>query len=290
MLSALQRDPQNPEYRAKLLEVFYAAKNDTAFAAHAEHLFSAVNHDSAHPVWNRVMVMGQDLCPRHALFRSKEPTPEPVSAAAPAANPMMDLSAIDDILLKADKKAQAAPAPTEPTLSEPRTAPATENDNSLDFSWGSSVETPDVAASAAPVEMPADIPPATPEVTANGLDFDLGGWTAEAPTPLETLPVEQPAPVESMPEPTPVRAAPAASSSANWEMQPAMSDFADLDFRLDDGDLLAGTDVVGTKLDLAKAYIDMGDQNSASDILKEVLDEGTDAQKQEAQDLMKLIA
>ncbi len=68
----------------------------------------------------------------------------------------------------------------------------------------------------------------------------------------------------------------------SWDVEPAMSDFGAMDFGLDDTDLLAGTDVVGTKLDLAKAYIDMGDNESAREILKEVLGEGSDEQKKEA--------
>jgi FimV-like protein len=43
---------------------------------------------------------------------------------------------------------------------------------------------------------------------------------------------------------------------------------------------------IGTKLDLARAYIDMGDPDGARSILAEVLAEGSDAQKQEAQRLL----
>ena len=44
---------------------------------------------------------------------------------------------------------------------------------------------------------------------------------------------------------------------------------------------------VGTKLDLARAYMDMGDPDGARNILEEVLTEGSAAQKQEAQRLME---
>jgi pilus assembly protein FimV len=43
---------------------------------------------------------------------------------------------------------------------------------------------------------------------------------------------------------------------------------------------------VGTKLDLARAYVDMGDPGGARSILEEVLDEGDDGQKQQAQQLL----
>jgi pilus assembly protein FimV len=45
-------------------------------------------------------------------------------------------------------------------------------------------------------------------------------------------------------------------------------------------------DEVGTKLDLARAYIDMGDADGARSILEEVADEGTEAQQEEARQLL----
>jgi pilus assembly protein FimV len=44
---------------------------------------------------------------------------------------------------------------------------------------------------------------------------------------------------------------------------------------------------VGTKLDLARAYMDMGDPEGARNILEEVMTEGSLAQKQEAQRLLE---
>ena len=55
----------------------------------------------------------------------------------------------------------------------------------------------------------------------------------------------------------------------------------------DDFDFLAGTDEAATKLDLARAYIEMGDADGARDILEEVALEGNEDQKAEAQDLLK---
>lgn len=58
----------------------------------------------------------------------------------------------------------------------------------------------------------------------------------------------------------------------------------DLDSELD---FLADADEVATKLDLARAYIDMGDQEGARDILDEVSGEGNDDQKREAAELLE---
>ena len=51
-------------------------------------------------------------------------------------------------------------------------------------------------------------------------------------------------------------------------------------------DFLADADEVATKLDLARAYIDMGDSEGAKDILDEVVQEGNEEQKQEANNLL----
>ncbi|WP_422466915.1 FimV/HubP family polar landmark protein, partial [Endozoicomonas sp. ALC013] len=55
----------------------------------------------------------------------------------------------------------------------------------------------------------------------------------------------------------------------------------------DDLDFLSDGDEVATKLDLARAYMDMGDSEGASAILQEVMEQGSDEQKQEAMLLMQ---
>lgn len=54
----------------------------------------------------------------------------------------------------------------------------------------------------------------------------------------------------------------------------------------DDFDFLSGTDETATKLDLARAYIDMGDTEGARDILDEVVAEGNEGQQNEARELI----
>ncbi|MEQ6884937.1 FimV/HubP family polar landmark protein [Salicola sp. Rm-C-2C1-2] len=51
-------------------------------------------------------------------------------------------------------------------------------------------------------------------------------------------------------------------------------------------DFLEGTDEAGTKLDLARAYVEMGDADGARDILEEVAREGSEDQQKEAQRLL----
>lgn len=55
----------------------------------------------------------------------------------------------------------------------------------------------------------------------------------------------------------------------------------------DEFDLLADADEVSTKLDLAKAYVDMGDAQGAREILEEVLSEGNAEQQESARQLLE---
>lgn len=54
----------------------------------------------------------------------------------------------------------------------------------------------------------------------------------------------------------------------------------------DEIEFLAGTDECATKLDLARAYVDMEDADGARELLQEVIKEGNDTQKSEAKDLI----
>jgi pilus assembly protein FimV len=49
--------------------------------------------------------------------------------------------------------------------------------------------------------------------------------------------------------------------------------------KIDDDFAIGGDDATGTKLDLAKAYLDMGDPEGARSMLEEVLTEGKANQK-----------
>jgi pilus assembly protein FimV len=133
------------------------------------------------------------------------------------------------------------------------------------------------AAAPAPAEEPkADFTPEgtlimgsqEPEKTHAGLDFDLGASAAPPP------------------------AAPAA------EKQPDISGL-DFDLNIDLGGPAevsggGGSDPrwqeVATKLDLAKAYDEMGDKDGARELLNEVMKDGDAAQKGQAEQLLAKLA
>lgn len=84
-------------------------------------------------------------------------------------------------------------------------------------------------------------------------------------------------------EPTHVEAPAAATLMSDFD---DLHDLHDLDGLNDDFDILAGTDETGTKLDLARAYVDMGDAEGARDILEEVIVEGNPFQQEQARALI----
>jgi len=78
---------------------------------------------------------------------------------------------------------------------------------------------------------------------------------------------------------TPPMAEPFQTPSFTADDMAAMDDEPEFDF-------LSGTDEAATKLDLARAYIEMGDSDGARDILDEVVTEGNDGQKTEAREML----
>lgn len=87
-------------------------------------------------------------------------------------------------------------------------------------------------------------------------------------------------------DPAPAAPAPAPAAPAGNSVD---FDFGSISLDLPDTGASAppaAADDVATKLDLAKAYQEMGDKDGAKELLKEVVAEGSDAQKSEAQKLL----
>lgn len=187
----------------------------------------------------------------------------------------------------------------------------------VDFDLGGSAE-PQVAAGSVP-DFILDAP-AAKSSSDNTLDFDLGGGMPAAAastdfSPGGTLILEAPAfggddianmETQPLPDMRPPEApqptidfdfdlgadAPAATASATVAPAGNTMDFdlsaIDLDLPGKDApsSASAARDDAATKLDLAKAYRDMGDKDGAKELLQEVMNEGSVAQKAEAKGLM----
>ena len=131
--------------------------------------------------------------------------------------------------------------------------------------------------------------PLTPELDSEDDELTLDEADI-APTPA--------APPEPAPEPEPAAEKPETKADDsfddlelddfNFDEDSAAAGLDDLDSddMSDDLGLLGDSDEVATKLDLARAYIDMGDADGAREMLQEVMEEGNDEQKQDANELL----
>lgn len=102
-------------------------------------------------------------------------------------------------------------------------------------------------------------------------DDDLAGFEAELQSAMNSDASDQPSDDDGRDE---------LATTLTEDSMPAES----LDD--DDFDFLSDTDECATKLDLARAYIDMGDEEGARDILAEVVEEGNQQQQQDAREMM----
>ena len=116
-----------------------------------------------------------------------------------------------------------------------------------------------------------------PAVAQTDVDLDLDDLTAALAVSEVGDTVEQPRDDATVEQPRP-------SVSDETAEIPTMS-ISPEDMSDDLHDARTMTEV-GTKLDLARAYVDMGDPAGARSILEEVLDEGDEGQRQQAQQLL----
>jgi pilus assembly protein FimV len=283
---ALNKDPNRLAIHSKLLEI-YAARRDgqnlEQTAMKIKELTGGEGED-----WDKAVVLGRTADPGNTLYGGDpeatvmvRPAAGPAASAAPTLDFDLDAAAPDttpDIPLEMDAPASAADS----------SAPA-----SVDFDLGAS-DTPEPAAE--PESRPAFEPGATvvmsaPEAQSSGLDFDLG--MDDAPKAPE--PVTQPAP--SLVSDLGGLDFNLDLDSDKTVMMPSAPkpevDLADISFDLGTPDASAPAvegdprwQEVATKLDLAKAYEEMGDKDGARDLLNEVTKEGDDAQQNQAQQML----
>lgn len=246
---ALQSKPEQEDLNLKLLEVYLAARNSTAFDAHAQEVLGRLE-DSEDPVWEKIAEMGRELSPQNPLY-------QPGGRAAPEAPEQEQLASLDMAM----------------------DAPASEEHETR----GSAEEALDLG---------------------EGLDFDTelafdSGEVADESKP-DSVEFTPPEPVAENPQPAEVDIAEMDSgepATVDLEADNALEfDLEGLDLGGDeeleppgDGEL-TDLDEVSTKLDLARAYLDMGDPDGARSILGEVIEEGSDDQKSEAQEILEKIA
>ncbi|HEX7112345.1 MAG TPA: FimV/HubP family polar landmark protein [Mizugakiibacter sp.] len=228
------------------LASLYYAHRDVERFEAAAETMHSYVTDPAQPEWQEVRAMGEELAPQHPLFASAAAA----ASAAPAIEPDDESAALESFDL-------GQYADTEPEAGAPAAVVAARSEYSFDFDL-TPPSPPAVPGAAA----------AQPPVAGRSEDLDL------PPLDFEETPAHEP---------------PAASGE--MEAMPAF-DLGDLGQVPAPGKATTppaegyGDDPVDTKLDLARAYLDMGDPDGAKAMLEEVMAEGSAKQKSEAQKLL----
>lgn len=277
---AMTRDKSRHEIALKLLEIYHARKSTQAFETVARELKGAIGTD--HPIWAKAAAMGSSIEPANSLYGGVGQAYAATGAFAAGGAGMV-------VAASADHQAVAPPdldfdlgftdsAATPTAASRPIDITSANTDqpsgSSMDFDLDLNSSSP-------------AIPP--PAAKAGGLDFDLAGGTpasSGAPAAAESSGFDFDLSALSLDTPAAAPAAMAAASPSAANT-PAMS-LSDLSLDLDApaGSTTAGTSAVATKLELAKAYIEIGDSDGAKEILTEVAREGSAAQQDEAKKIL----
>ncbi|KTT11398.1 Motility protein FimV [Pseudomonas oryzihabitans] len=302
---ASDQEPHRADLRLKLMEVYAEMGDKDGFLREERELKEiggaqpAVDHlKSRYPAMATVAV-GAAAVGAAALAAAHELSEEQSrnqGFSATEDSEDFDLS-LDDFGTDEGRSSQPAGPAEEPLFGEAfADAQAKAADSRDDFDFDLNFD-PEPAAASTPAAKDDDF-------ALDFSEFERQGDLARDETPAAS----------AFDEPLDAREEPAAELPANFDLadfeeQPAAKRESDEEFAarlqeasrqfdaettkdsateesLDDFDFLSGEDETATKLDLARAYIDMGDPEGARDILDEVLAEGNAGQQQEAREIL----
>ncbi|WP_461516395.1 FimV/HubP family polar landmark protein [Porticoccus sp.] len=290
---AIETDPEDSSLRMKLLEVYVNANNLEAFDEQQAQL-AALNNPEADA---RAMKLRAELSPETMDDSSAEPEVdiiEEVEEAAPTIGEQQsgegfdapsldyDLGDVSPELVASLTEGAAQEKPGGDELDVPEsddelvasaTSPSTEpvaEDFDLDLDLGD-----------------IDLDSLSSEIDQGMFDIDLDEPSVSEPSAVEEPPAAAEvddsfgAP-ESLKEQTFEELEDSILSAADTESDDAYDVEAELK---DFGD----EDVCDTKLVLAETYLDLGDPDNARDLLNEVVDEGTEEQKEKARNMLDMV-
>jgi pilus assembly protein FimV len=297
---ALVHDKGRHDISMKLLEIYHARKSASAFEPVAREIKEAIGEAS--PMWATVASMGASIDPSNALYQGATGNVEASSIVASGADAVATDSVGDasqrlDIDFDLDLDDSATIGITSPPAAAPAAADAPTETAGLDFDLAlpdSSAAAP--AAADAPTEtagldfdlaLPDSPTEAVPAVVAasaatsvgTDVDFDLSSLSLDEPSVAPSVAPSVDLPVSEVP------VKPASIPLPNIDLSGLSLDLdtpagaaepaSDLD-----------TEAVTTKLELAKAYVEIGDSDGAKEILLEVLQEGSLLQQDEAKKIL----
>jgi len=318
---ALQKDPSRQAVRVKLLEIYAARKDMKAFETTAGEIYAATGGQG--PDWEKAAVLGQQVDPGNALYGGKRTEPGPVAAAAAARSQPMSVmtpAAAAALATPEVSSPRAAPPSIDFNLEAASQGRGVAPDIALDLGTPSQAPSEvgfdlDLGEPSQPSGQESDFSPSGTLIMDPGvqkaaqdlsegnvdlaIDFELpGGRTApELDNTARMMAQSQPTVV--LPQ-SPVAKAPAPSGGMDFDFKldvptqapraPA-GDLSGISLDLGSpGEAAAsaspGWQEVATKLDLAKAYEEMGDKDGARELLNEVIKEGDNAQQQRARSML----
>jgi pilus assembly protein FimV len=250
---AIGKNPDRHEIRVKLLEIYAARRNTTAFEAVAGELYAALGSKPS-PLWDKACEMGRSIDPTNPLYGGVQSNAPAVAATVAAT------AAVAGGAMAFDTEQSAVGATAEP---EPQADPVTAS-TPLEFETAGHVLNFDTQSESAAAPDTGYV-----EMDTQGLNFDLPDLDLPSAAD-DALKLDLGLEEDNGPD--------------------SKFDFSGLDLDLGDaGGNELELDEVGTKLDLARAYVEMGDKEGAREILNEVLAEGSDRQKSDAKGMLSSI-
>lgn len=283
---ALGRDKNRHEITLKLLEIYHNRKSTQAFENVAREFKASVGEDSPH--WAKAAAMGAAIDPKNALYSGSgaayATTGAFVAGSAAMAAAGSEHATPPDIDFDLGfSDTSAAPSSTI-DISAPDSKHAAMSggtDFDLDLNTGTSPASHiDIdSGSGLDFDLALDVPmPASTTATESpSFDFDLSALSLDEPAHLATQKISA------------VTTEQFSKTIATTPKATSLSDFSlDLDTPVapSAGDQGGDSSAVATKLELAKAYVEIGDSDGAKDILNEVVREGSPAQQAEAKKLI----
>jgi pilus assembly protein FimV len=289
---AIVKDPARQELKGKLLEIYFQRNDAAAFETLAEELYAALEGKGG-KVWDKAEEMGRKLSPTNPMFRGGKP--EAHASAEPTAmlanepsTAVSNDSEIESMLSLQEPEPEPPAAPTASGLdfnmdfvSQQTAASEVPAESSFDMSLDMDAEaTPPVGKSTSSFDMDFNIgTPGKDESSSTMIDFNTSG-TQDLSDGLDFS--------TSSSSPSAGADAEEFSLGGMTDSVAEMETAPSAETETEGG--MPGWDETATKLDLAKAYIDMGDSEGARSILDEVIAEGNESQKQQAQALVAQIA
>lgn len=280
---AIEKEPNRQELKLKLLEVF-AKKNDLdAFDNQAEIIYAALEGNTDSPIWFKAREFANTIGSQSPLF----------------VDDGMDDTGFETQLTQGQSKeakvtaAESAKSYWKPdTVTEiSETQEVTQPETELEIpkssvtEFGAVEEDSDREAEPEKKKIASEIQESEKNRIEEKKTVDIEPQLTESQEPSEKKPNKssEEAPAEDLSHQD------HAVAEMLSELQTANPDKVfDEDQALDEeSSMFLLSDEIGTKLDLAKAYIEMGDQDGAKDLLKEVMDEGDSRQKDAARELLE---